>query len=77
MLDNHVTDGVCDSHSQIPLDFVDAVKNLPVQDLMTIEKEIAYYEATGILKGRALAVMKSLKADTPKRKSQRPTLLIA
>jgi hypothetical protein len=77
MLDNQTLERASGSFVQIPLDYVDAVKDLPVQDLMTIEKEIAYYEATGILKGRALTVMKSLQVEKPKRKSQRPTLLIA
>jgi len=75
MLDNMNPSGAGGAIAEIPMDFFEAVKDLPASDLVTIEKEIAYYEATGILKGRALTVMKSLQAKKPKRRSQRPQLL--
>lgn len=75
MLDNMNPKGHDGAVDEIPMDFIEAVQELPVSELLSIEKEIAYYEATGILTGRALTVMKSLQAKKPRRKSQRPQML--
>ena len=58
----------------IPKEYLDAVKHLSADALDEIERGIARYESTGILRGRVLATIKSMNKDQPRRVS-RPQMI--
>lgn len=60
----------------VPKEYLDAVRGLSVEALDEIEKGIARYENTGLLKGKVLATIKSLNKVQPRRVARPKTLCL-
>lgn len=66
--------------TEIPGNFLAALEGQTPETLALIEADIEFFERTGIIKGRALALIKSLQTETCNQKTSRhvrPQMLAA